>query len=160
MRYVIDGYNVTKGDPATRDMRLEVQRDALVQRLAVSASSLLGSGRVVVVFDGAEGAGNVERHGAVEVRYSRAESADEAIVRIVRESSEPVTLVTSDRDLASRARTAGAVEVRVEPRERLFAAAPPRRRPRHGGSTAGLPKGANRITRELKDLWLTGEEDQ
>jgi hypothetical protein len=75
----------------------------------------------------------------------------------------PVTVVTSDRELQSRVKehVKGA---KVLLSSSVFDEARPAPRPRGGrsggpgGSTAGLPKGANRITEELKDLWLPPDE--
>ncbi len=72
MRYVVDGYNVTKRDPATARLSLEGQREALVARLAARGEGLLGSGPKTVVFDGVPDAGvGTFRRGSVEVRFSR-----------------------------------------------------------------------------------------
>ena len=49
MRYLIDGYNVTKRDPATRDLSLEEQRDTLERRLRVAARDVLGAGSYTIV---------------------------------------------------------------------------------------------------------------
>lgn len=164
MLLLVDGYNVTKGDPATRDASLESQRDALVARLRVRGRELLGSGRIVVVFDGQGGAG-VAHAGAVpvEVRFSRDRSADDVLVGYASAAREKVLLVSSDRDLVERVRTHSGHGVEVRGRETLFAAAasgPRKRRSgRYPASTAGMPKGANKVTEELKRLWLTDEEE-
>lgn len=164
MRFLVDGYNVTKGDPATRGLSLEQQREALVARLDARGSALLGSGRILVVFDGVSDAGRAAvqpaRGGHVEVRFSRDEKADEVIVRLARESREAVTLVTSDRGLADRARVHGGAEVRILEREAVFESAKARPSSRRRGSATrdvGLPPGAGGITRELKALWLTDD---
>jgi predicted RNA-binding protein with PIN domain len=152
MRFLVDGYNVTLSDPATKDLTLEEQREALVARLAARRRDLLGDGEVTVVFDGVAGGGGDTRRGAVEIRYARSpESADDLIARLAAGSG--VTVVTSDGGLARRVRSTGAA---VVPSSMCFEGVRGRRR--HGGrypaSTAGLPAGANEITRELKDLWL------
>lgn len=159
MRYLVDGYNVTKGDPATRDLPLEGQRTGLVARLATRGRDLLGSGDVLVVFDGRAGFGGGERQGTVSVRYSRDESADELIVRVAREAVSAFVLVTSDRDLAQRAADAAEVAVEVRARESVYEGAGSRRR-RVGRSDQDeeSPPDANAITKELKDLWLPKEE--
>lgn len=153
MRFLVDGYNVTRQDPATAELELGEQREALVARLAVRGADLLGSGPVVVVFDGRTGGGSQSRRGPVEVRYSRDEPADDLIVRLVRRGD---TVVTSDRGLADRARGAGA---------QVIAAAtcfdgrrPKRRKVRYPASGVGLPPGADKVTEELKRIWLTDEE--
>jgi predicted RNA-binding protein with PIN domain len=159
MRFLVDGYNVTRSDPATKDLALEEQREALLARLAARRRELLGDGKVIVVFDGVAGGaggGSGVGRGAVEVRYARSpESADDLIVRLA--AGGGFTVVTSDGGLAHRVEGAGAI---VVPSATCFEGARGRRRrgSRYPASTVGLPAGANEITRELKDLWLKDGE--
>lgn len=154
MRFLVDGYNVTKRDPATASLPLDAQREALVARLAVRGRDLIGTGPIVVVFDGVLGGTGTRGRGSVQVRYSRGESADDLIVRLAAEGD--ATVVTSDGGLAWRVSSEGA---RVLSAEMCFEARKPKRRGAPpGGWSAGLPRGANAITRELKDLWLNDEE--
>ena len=46
MRFIVDGYNVTMADDATRPLPRADQRDALVARIAVRGEDLLGPGEV------------------------------------------------------------------------------------------------------------------
>lgn len=162
MLYLIDGYNVTKGDPATRDSTLEVQRDALVARLRVGGAGLLGPGRIIVVFDG-EGRLGISNAGTVPVEVRFAPSADDLIVKLAADASEQVVVVTSDRELAARVDAHGPAGVRRRGRETLYANVKPTRArrgsTRYPASTVGLPKGANKVTEELKGLWLTDEKE-
>ncbi|MDZ4167588.1 MAG: NYN domain-containing protein [Coriobacteriia bacterium] len=154
MRYIIDGYNVTRRDPATGQADLATQREALVARLAVRGRDLLGSGPIVVVFDGRRGGGADGRRGNVEARFSRDETADDLIARLVTGAGD--TVVTSDAGLAGRVRGVGAAVIGAEA---CFEGRRARRRGgRYPASTAGLPPGANRVTEELKKMWLTDEE--
>lgn len=157
MRFLIDGYNITMNDPATRGLPAEEQRDALVRRLATRGSQLLGAGAMTVVFDGRTD--DARRPGGVpDVRFSGDETADDVIVRLAASAGDEVTVISSDRELASRASATG--RVRVLGCEALFEAVRPkrRRRARYPAATAGLPKGANLITEELKKLWLKDGE--
>lgn len=162
MLLLVDGYNVTKSDPATCDRSLEEQRGALLGRLRVRGRELLGAGRIVVVFDGAGGVGgSVAREGEVEVRFSREGTADDTIVQMVKASSEKVVLVTSDRALAERVRAHAPAGCEVRPRETLFEVARPakrRRSRRYPAGSVGIPAGGNSITEELKKIWLEDEE--
>lgn len=156
MRFLVDGYNVTRSDPATREGSLEAQREALVARLAARGHDLLGSGEITVVFDGVAGGGPEARRGAVRVRYAhRPDSADDLIVRLA--GGGGVTVVTSDTGLADRVRALGADVIASAS---CFEAVRRRRRGagRYLASTAGLPPGANQITAELKELWLKDGE--
>ncbi len=158
MQFIVDGHNVTMRDPATRSLGTEEQRDALVRRLAVRGRTLLGAGAITVVFDGRTDAAPPTA-GALTVRFSAGESADDIIVRLVAAGGDGVTVVTDDRELATR--VAGANErVRVLGCEALFEGARPKQRRggRYPAASAGLPKGANLITEELKKLWLKDGE--
>ena len=162
MLYLVDGYNVTRRDSATSALSLLEQREALVARLRVRGRDLLGSGRIVVVFDGQGGPG-LSTGGDVPVEevYAHDRSADDEIVRIAGQASDFVVVVTNDRELAARATSIAAGRVEVRESSGCFEAARGKRRPASRGSVAregGLPRNANAITRELKDLWLDSED--
>lgn len=162
MLYLVDGYNVTRRDPATSELSLLEQREALVARLRVRGRDLLGEGRIVVVFDGEGGPGLSTGGGVpVEIVYAHKHSADDEIVRIVSRSKQPVVVVSSDRAVGDRARQRATVSVEVREASMCFDATRGTRKKKARGSIArdaGLPRGASAITRELKDLWLTDDE--
>ncbi|HET6351496.1 MAG TPA: NYN domain-containing protein [Coriobacteriia bacterium] len=156
MLFLVDGYNVTMADPDTRELDKERMRSELVARLGVRGGGLLGTGRIIVVFDAREQYGlSTETIAGVSVVYAR--DADSEIVRRAAAANEQVVVVTNDMRL--RARVSQDVARRVEYRDSsaCFAAAAPSARPKARGGIAretGLPKGANEITEELKKLWL------
>lgn len=166
MLFLVDGYNITKGDPATCALSLEAQRDTLVARLRTRGAQLLGSGHIVVFFDGETGMpqGPTERSASypVEVVYARGVSADDAIVeRAARQAGAAVCIVSSDVELVERARAHAGASLQVRARESAYDSA--KRTARRGAGRgpardAGLPPGANEITKELKGLWLEDEE--
>ena len=163
MLYLIDGYNVTKSDPATRSLSLEEQREALVVRLNVRGDVLLGKGRKVVVFDGPAASFAHSSGGAVEVRFSKGDSADEVIVQLARSANEPVCVVTSDRELAGRVKDSVTDSARLVGREHLFEGrgkSATGSQKRYPARDVGLPRGANRITEELKGIWLGEDEEE
>jgi hypothetical protein len=154
MRFLVDGYNVTRTDPATTGLGAAEQRAELGRRLAARGRDLLGAGAIVLVWDGLSD-GHGAAPGAVEEWYSGSASADDLIVR---RCGPGDVVVTADRALADAVRAKGA-EVRAP--AGVFAAAAPvrRRRARRGRSGQDdLPPGAHRITEELKRLWLAGDE--
>lgn len=163
--FLIDGYNVTKRDPATAELSLEAQRDALVRRLRVRGADLLGIGRCVVVFDARDGGAGATVSGTLpEVVFARTRTADDEIVRIAASSGQKVVIVSDDRELLARARVHATHELEQRSASSVFEAASGRRggaKKRRGSVArdAGLPAGANRITQELKDLWLTDEDE-
>jgi predicted RNA-binding protein with PIN domain len=162
MLFIVDGYNVTRRDSATSALSLEEQRDALTARLRVRGRDLLGEGRIVVVFDGEGGPGLSTGGGVpVEIVYAHARSADDEIVRIASRAKDGMVVVSSDRDLGRRASERATVKVEVRESSTCFEAARGKKRAQSRGSIArdaGLPCGANAITRELKDLWLSEED--
>ncbi|HVO52261.1 MAG TPA: NYN domain-containing protein [Thermoanaerobaculia bacterium] len=74
--------------------------------------------RITVVFDGPPEAGRakVQAFGDVQVVYAAPRSADEEIIRRIREAREPrgVTVVTDDRGLATAVAAAGARTAGIE----------------------------------------------
>jgi predicted RNA-binding protein with PIN domain len=165
MLFLIDGYNVTRSDPATTSLELEGQRDHLIARLRARGPRLLGAGRIIVVFDGAEGMGTASGGSVpVEVRFSRDEDADDLIVRLAAGACERVCLVSSDVALADRVRAVALRGAEARGRETLFEAAGRGGTRRRGGSGAdadslGVPPGGRSITRELERLWIDGEDE-
>jgi predicted RNA-binding protein with PIN domain len=161
MRYLIDGYNVTMADDATRRLDRDSMRLALVRRLSARGRELLGPGPVTVVFDGGA-LREDEVHGNVHVRFSGEESADDVIVRMAIAAGGDVAVVTSDRELRSRVREHAGRSIDVRPVSTIFEAATPpeaTRRPPRRQAHGGLPQGHDAITRELEDLWLGGGDE-
>ena len=165
MLFLVDGYNVTRRDPATSSLSIEAQRDALVARLRVRGPNLLGNGRIVVVFDGEGGPGLSTGGGVpVEIVYAHQHSADDEIVRIASKSSGGVVVVSGDRELCARVATHVRGQAEARGSECCFEAAGRGSKRRDGGKRGsiardvGLPRGANGITAELKDLWVHEED--
>ncbi|HYJ74593.1 MAG TPA: NYN domain-containing protein [Kineosporiaceae bacterium] len=120
---VVDGYNVTKAGYGT--LPLVEQRRRLVDALAPVAART--GAEVTVVFDGAETAGPAaQRLRGVRVLFSEAgTTADELVRRLVRAepSGRPVVVVSSDKEVASGVRAAGARPVPAAALLRLLARA-------------------------------------
>ncbi|MEZ5066532.1 MAG: NYN domain-containing protein [bacterium] len=122
IRTVVDGYNLLFRD---RDDGTSLQdaRQELLRRI----DAIRRAGEpYVVVFDGRPGRGMRREHApGLEVLFARSpESADDLIVQLVREAPRRQTrVVTRDRELAARVRSAGGIV--VDPDEGLR---PPRRR--------------------------------
>lgn len=110
---IVDGYNLVLRSPMLRPgpgRTLREAREKLLNLLSWAVGS--GEARFLVVFDGAEGGGKDARSGRVEVRYSRPpQKADDVIRELVEERmdrGEPLTVVTSDLEVARHARAMGA----------------------------------------------------
>jgi predicted RNA-binding protein with PIN domain len=161
MRYLIDGYNVTMADDATKRLDRDAQRLALIRRLTVRGRDLLGPGPVTIVFDGGV-LRQDESHGDVQVRFSGNESADDVIVRLAVAERGEVVVVTSDRELRSRVREHAGRGIEVRTVGSVFEDAKPtqRRRRDPGDSGGGLPAGHQVITREMEAIWLPPEKEK
>lgn len=163
MHYLVDGYNVTKRDPATKGLAIDEQRDAFERRLRATAARVLGSSSYTIIWDAAGGEG-VVRPASDKVAYTRLPTADDAIVERVRCASERIGVITSDHELAERCRAVALYGVDVFPSDYLFAGSSlPGKTRGEGGRKkpmprdVGIPSNANEINRELKKLW--GIED-
>jgi hypothetical protein len=161
MLLLVDGYNVTMRDPATSGRSKESQREELLARLRVHARRIARGGAIVVVFDAHGELGrSSDSDGSIKVVYANV--ADDEIVERCSGSIGRVAVVTDDLHL--RARISQDVGRHVEYRDgssvyaETIAATPnaPRKAPL--AREAGLPRGANKITKELKDLWLTEDD--
>jgi len=163
MLLLVDGYNVTMRDPATSGRSKEGQREELLARLRVHAQRLARGGEIVVVFDAREMLG---RSAGSErpVRVVYAAVADDEIVRRCAKATGRVAVVTDD--LRMRARISQDIGRQVEYRDassvfaQTLVSAPRSSKKGSVSRDVGLPRGANAITAELKDLWLSeGDKD-
>lgn len=116
--------------------------------------------RVRLVFDGPERCDVARQYGPLEVVWSRAEPADETIVRTVRAAPRAWVVITEDRELADRCRALGA---KVEPASRLArrASARPRRPPktaRAAEAAAGKPPAHAQERTHWRKVFSSDEE--
>ena len=170
MFHLIDGYNVTKSDPATRALSLEQQRHALEARMRMHAREFIGTTDYLIIWDGAGGAGTTRARDD-KARFTRLDTADDSIVARVQRESRHICVVTSDNGLIARCKSATGAGVDFKPSKtlfedaRMFAALEPQgkgarskpKRAKKSNAEPGIPPFANEINRELKELW--GIED-
>ena len=117
MQLLIDGYNLIPAIPELgRVLRqdLEAGREGLLGLLRAYKRTARGPLAITVVFDGkgnpAGGAGSAPKGGGVQVLFSRNETADDLLLRLLRGEKRGAVLVTSDRALGAAAQAdAGAV---------------------------------------------------
>ncbi len=105
---IVDGRNALGAMQRTRG---ELPPQALLSRLWTVVGPRT---RILVVFDGMRDGGAMmpERSSRLGVRWSRHESADDLIVRIVGDGAEGTLVATDDIDLGRRVRALGADSVR------------------------------------------------
>lgn len=115
MQLLIDGYNLIPAIPELgRLLRqdLEAGREGLLGLLRAYRRTVKGPLSITVVFDGKgnPGGGAAPRGGGIQVLFSRNETADDLLLRLLRGERRGAVLVTSDRALGAAAReSAGAV---------------------------------------------------
>ena len=116
MRWLIDGYNVIRRNPALRAREaesLEAGRRALVHLVAGLARQ--GPDDFTIVFDGARREGVAPPRGRVSVVFSRPpETADDVVIRLARERRQSAIVVTSDHVVRDAARRAGCAVLDAE----------------------------------------------
>jgi predicted RNA-binding protein with PIN domain len=107
---LIDGYNVSKAEGGFGDLRLETQRERLLQEVGKIARR--HKVKATVIFDGSDIAPGTSRRarGPVEVEYSRSEEIadDHLIAKLEGLPKNPVVVATNDRELQGRAARLGA----------------------------------------------------
>ncbi len=107
---LIDGYNVTKAEEGFGDLRLPEQRERLIE--AVARLGLKYDLVPTIVFDGSDVAPGTRRRKKlpVKVEYSKPDEIadDHLIARLADLPTDPVIVVTNDRELQERARAKGA----------------------------------------------------
>lgn len=165
--FLLDGYNILRQMPGNDTLSLEDGRRHLIRFIQDARPQGSARNSVTLVFDGQEGICFPDFSSGVQVIFSKGESADDVIKRLVEDSlsARDIILVTDDRDLLYFCRTLGAGIWSVaqflaqgrKTKERLCA--------RTGREGASGKDGKNisctveaRVNRELRDLWLKGKK--
>jgi predicted RNA-binding protein with PIN domain len=148
--YLVDGYNLLYALPDIPPGPWPAKREAFL-RLLESARPQ-GNNRLTVVFDSREGLGDEMRRGSLEVVFTAGETADEWIIRKVREApnSRILAVVTDDQTLRRMIRGTGAQWLPTREFLKL------ERRPskRQGAMIDQDTRLAQDITDEFKKKWL------
>jgi predicted RNA-binding protein with PIN domain len=116
MRWLIDGYNVIRRDPALAGAEAQGLEEGRAALLRVVANAARASGDpFTVVFDGARRSGGTPAGGQVQVVFSRPpESADDVLRRLAAQLRSGAVVVSSDRAVRDAAERAGAAAVTAE----------------------------------------------
>ncbi len=161
VHYIIDGYNVVKQIPHLTLKKLRSAREGLIG--IIKKYKLTGSSKneVTIVFDGQKDIIVPKTKIEFDVYFTRGESADDRIKKMIKTSSNPSRLivVTDDKEIIFFARnhraatssvskflskilktknTKGPVERKIEPSSNI----------------------AREITEELKKIWLYKNENK
>jgi predicted RNA-binding protein with PIN domain len=155
---LIDGYNLTHKIQQLSAPTLEASRAALVRFIETHRPQGSVRNDVTVVFDGSEDVCGGALHGQTRVLFSKGESADDLIKRLVTDAVRPadMVVVTDDRGLAHYVAALGAqvwsVDVFVAQAKKKDA---PRRTSERAGDLKTISYAfETRVNRELSERWL------
>jgi predicted RNA-binding protein with PIN domain len=161
---LIDGYNLTHKIPQLSAPTLEASRAALVRFIETHRPQGSARNDVTVVFDGSEDVCGSSLHGQTRVLFSKGESADDLIKRLVTDAPRPadMVVVTDDRALAQYV---GALGAQVWSVDLFVVQAKKKGASGRAASSVGVDTKtisytlATRINRELSDRWLGKPKD-
>lgn len=163
LHYVLDGYNIINQDPALATAKLEEGRNRLCRLISSQRPQGSRNNAVTVVFDGRSDFSGGETTAGVRVVFSRDETADEKIKRIVagEKNRKNTVVVSDDRELRYYVRALGARVVGVKEFLGRGGAADVIRSGIRGkkGPGTNAPKHISKslehqITTELRQIWL------
>lgn len=154
LHFVIDGYNLIKQAPFLDKASLEESRKALISLLSVYQPHGSKRNRITVVFDGkADSFSLAGSDSLVRVVFTRGESADDEIKRMLEEEQNPrnIVVVTNDGEIRRFARQNNAQVKSVE--EFLAKCSAPKPKGAPDDKIIG-PHATAKIDQELKKIWL------
>lgn len=158
LHFIIDGYNLIRQTRVLDRIKLEDSRAALVRFLNVYKPQGSSNNHVTIVFDGKEVGFFSRAVSNIEIIFTRNESADEKIKKLVEKSKNPknVVVVTNDREVQFAVRQLGARVKKVEDFLKKFIEPKgAKREARQIDDKIDLtPIDAAKITDELRKLWL------
>ncbi|MFH0856171.1 MAG: NYN domain-containing protein [Candidatus Omnitrophota bacterium] len=159
LQYIIDGYNVTNHPKFAKQIPRKNNlgpREELIRLIRAKKSASSPNNKFWVVFDGypAPGLDNSDK-GNIMVIFSRAESADERIKKLVELIPNPgnVVVVSDDKEIGLFARFSRARQESVED----FLLSPDKlMRPRNEPPEPEITYAQmHKINEELRKLWLS-----
>lgn len=115
LHYILDGYNIIKQLPKQNKKALYSSRNALIHFIEANHPQGSKKNQVTIVFDGKEDvlAENIQT--SIEIIFTRNESADDRIKKIVERAKNPkeIIVVTDDREIIFFVKYCGARAMKV-----------------------------------------------
>jgi predicted RNA-binding protein with PIN domain len=158
IHYIIDGYNVLKQIAYLSEKKLRRGREELIRYIEVYRPQGSIKNKVTIVFDGSPDVIPIRQKKSLvaEVIFTRGKTADEMILKMIEQSSNPkrMIVVTDDKELqfGARALNADAIAVKdfIERRKRRGDKVRPKafEKPSLGSEVS------QEIIEELKKVWL------
>jgi len=154
LHYILDGYNIIRQSDFLSKAQLKDSRHALISFINERKPCGSSNNKVTVVFDGRSDVFYAQEKGTIEVLFSRNESADEHIKKMVEALVNPrqSVVVSDDRDICLYVRSLGA---RVMSVSEFIEKGHPKPKSISLHPKVGLThQQAARINEELKKIWL------
>ncbi len=157
LHYIIDGYNVIKQVSFLTGKKLRSGREGLVRFIERYRPHGSSRNKVTLVFDGQADVSSPQLKSQVIVIFSKGESADDKIKRMVERSKNPklIVVVTDDKEIMFCCRSIGATVSSV--REFINSSTIRKKANQEYVSEEKLDLDssiAQRITEDLKNLWV------
>jgi len=101
LHYILDGYNIIKQMPSLTKIKLRDSRGALTSFIELYHPQGSKKNKVTIVFDGSKNVASYKHNYPFDVLFTRDESADDRIRKIIQRSKNPknVVVVTDDKEL-------------------------------------------------------------
>jgi predicted RNA-binding protein with PIN domain len=149
LHYLVDGYNLLYALP---QMPAGSWQDKRLERLKwLLKAKPYGKNQATVIFDNRQGWGNEERYFDLSIIYTSGETADDWIIRKVRETNNPrvLVVVSNDKGIERMIRGTGARWTSAQ----YFVNAAPSEEP-SAPPTEAENQNRSTITDELRKRWL------
>ncbi len=121
LQFILDGYNILKHPLLTQliNKKIKDQRLALLEFIRIRRLTGSPKNRVTVVFDGypdARETAGLDTIGAVDIIFSRRETADERIRKMVEDAGNPknIVVVSDDKEIKFFVRAYGAKPLAIK----------------------------------------------
>ncbi len=154
IHYILDGYNIIKQLPEQNKKALHSSRNALIRFIEDKHPQGSRKNKVTIVFDGKDDVLPYSIQTSVEIIFTRNESADDKIKRIVERAKNPkeIIVVTDDREIIFFVKHCGAKSVKVP---EFLAPKEPKTHSKDTDDEKHIPAEVqHHINEELKKIWL------
>lgn len=154
LHYILDGYNIIKQLPEHNKKKLHSSRGALISFIEAKHPQGSRKNKVTIVFDGKEDVFGEDASASAEIIFTKNESADDKIKRMVERAKNPkeIVVVTDDREIIFFVKYCGARSMKVK---EFLSPAGPKTPIKEIDDEKHIPAEVQyHINEELKKIWL------
>jgi len=154
IHYILDGYNIIKQLPEQNKKKLHSSRNALIHFIEAKHPQGSRKNKVTIVFDGKADVWGEDSSASAEIIFTKNESADDKIKRLVERAKNPkeIVVVSDDREIIFFVKYCGARSMKV--REFLSPSAPKTQKKDLDDEKRIPAEVQFHINEELKKIWL------